>query len=176
MAKVRKNQKRLIHIGKATKDLFDSWSEGASLVADFGVSIQDLKHKATADRWKLALDHRREGRRLWHLTSPPYRAIVSRYYYVMYHAMRAVCFFNHGGDDFEAHSKLPQNIPIDFPSRATWQNNLKIARLTRNAADYDPYPKSLAVWKSDAKRIKTDAESLIKVVRTYLISRGCPGI
>src|SRR5262245_25962934 len=113
MAKIRNQQQRLIRIGKAPKELLEHWTEGANLVSDFGVSIEQLRYKATVERFQLALGHRKEGRRLWKLVSPPYRAIVSRYYYVMYHAMRAACFLHHSGDDFEAHSKLPQNIPAD---------------------------------------------------------------
>ncbi len=176
MANIRKNEQRLIRIGKATKKLLEDWKEGAKLVSDFGLSIEQLKEKATAERWRLALDHRKEGKQLWRLERPPYRAIISRYYYVMYHAMRATCFLYHDGDDYEAHSKLPQNIPIDFPNVESWKNKLKIARLSRNAADYDPYPKSQAVWKRDAENTRQDAEQLIKTARSYLRMKGCPRI
>ncbi len=40
---------------------------------------------------------------------PPMRRVaVGRYYYAMYHAMRAVVYFRTPGDDHEQHSDLPR--------------------------------------------------------------------
>lgn len=173
MAEVSAQTRRLLRVSKAPRELLANWSEGTSLASAFGLSIEHLKLKAAAERWKLALEHRREGRKLLLLPEPPYRAVVSRFYYVMYHAMRASCYLYHGGDDYEAHSVLPLNLPADFPNAATWKNTLKNARLTRNAADYDPYPKSQLVWQRRAKDMTSDADRLVAEVRAYLRKKGC---
>lgn len=173
MAKARNQQERLLRLGKATKKDYDAWKEGVSIVSDFGMSLIDLRLKIVQERWGLALTHRKEGRKLWTADPPPFRAIVSRYYYVMYHAMRSVVFFDHGGDDFEKHNTLPTKLPNDFPNVETWQNMLKNARLARNAADYDPYPKSDNVWKKDAEEITAEAEKLLAIARQYLRTKGC---
>jgi hypothetical protein len=91
----------------------------------------------------------------------------------MYHTMRAVVFFVERGDDFEEHSKLPGRTPADFPDAATWQNALKDARLSRNAADYDPYPKSDRSYKKAAEDLSERSVELARASRDYLRSRGC---
>jgi hypothetical protein len=91
----------------------------------------------------------------------------------MYHAFRATVFFVHGGDDHEEHSKLPSGIPPDFPGRANWENDLKNARLDRNRADYDPYPKNDLMFKPTATQLIKKAEDLLPIVRSYLKTKGC---
>jgi uncharacterized protein (UPF0332 family) len=172
MAKAVDRTKRLIRVTMAKKIQLLDWAEGASLVADFGVSIKDLQRKAVRERWNLALEHRKEGRRLLAIAIPPYRAAVSRFYYVMYHSMRAVCYMHHCGDDYEEHSTLPKHLPPNFPNASIWSNTLKRARLDRNSADYDPYPKSTSIWRARATSISSDADILIREVRTYLRSKG----
>lgn len=175
MSRFNTQSTRLLRIGKASKELVANWAEGVSLATDFGLSIEQLAAKATAERWKLALEHRKEGKRLQTISAPPYRAIVSRFYYVMYHAMRSACYAFHGGDDYEGHSELLKHLPDDFPQASMWKNKLKNARLSRNRADYDPYPKSSRYWERQARTIQRDAEHLVQEVRTYLRSRGCIG-
>jgi hypothetical protein len=88
--------------------------------------------------------------------------------------MRACVFISHEGDDHQEHTKLPLNIPKDFdPGGMNWQTKLKEARLTRNKADYDAYPKSDGAWHKAALAIKLDADSLLIVARRYLKSKGC---
>lgn len=86
--------------------------------------------------------------------------------------MRAVVFLVTQGDDHEEHSKLPSNIPDDFPNKATWANELKTARLTRNAADYDPYPTDSASWEAKSKDILKNAQSILSVAEAYLVGKG----
>jgi len=71
----------------------------------------------------------------------------------MYHALRACAFLFHEGDDYQEHSKLPLQIPKDFDVGIDWQNKLKKARLARNKADYEAYPKSDRAWETIAKTI-----------------------
>lgn len=164
---------RLIFVSKALNSDFQKWKEGISLNGDSGKTIAELAQIVARDRWKLAREHRRHAVRLFQLVRPPFRSVISRYYYSMYHAMRACAYLFHEGDDFEEHSKLPSNIPSDFPSQPAWQNKLKNARLMRNRADYDPYPTSERAWLAQANSIKTDAEQLLRETKTYLIGKGC---
>ena len=45
-----------------------------------------------------------------------------------------------------------------------WSNKLKDARERRNAADYDPYPKSEEAWRHTAESLLPDARALIQEV------------
>ncbi len=94
----------------------------------------------------------------------------------MYHAMRAAAFVYHDGDDHESHSDLPLHVPPDFPNSANWQNELKNARLMRNAADYDPYPRADSFWQPRADAIKTLADDLLRATRVYLQGKGCASL
>jgi hypothetical protein len=91
----------------------------------------------------------------------------------MYHSMRAVVYFSHGGDDYQAHSKLPGYTPVDFPQASLWQNTLKDARTRRNAADYDAYPKSDRAYRTGALELQVQANELGKLSREYLKLKGC---
>lgn len=164
---------RLIHISKAVKVDFQRWREGISLKQDSGREIDELARIVARDRWRLAAQHRRHGTSLFSLARPPYRSVISRYYYAMYHAMRACAYLYHQGDDFEEHSKLPSNIPNDFPNQQTWQNKLKDARLMRNRADYDPYPTTEKFWKAQAGLIRADVTDLLRSTKLYLQGKGC---
>lgn len=87
--------------------------------------------------------------------------------------MRACAYIFHAGDDYEEHSKLPLYLPSDLPPGLDYQSILKSARLTRNRADYDPYPKSDKAWMADALSIKVDADQFLRISRAYLRSKGC---
>jgi uncharacterized protein (UPF0332 family) len=176
MAKTRLSHVRLKRIGEASASLVNNWREGVSLVSDSGRTIDALTLEVAVARWKLATEYRRDAKKLAGLDRPPFRSVVSRFYYAMYHAMRAACYLYHGGDDHQSHSELPSHIPDDFPDAEIWKNNLKSARLLRNAADYDPYPKSPGFWQGKAAAIKRDAESLLAETRRYLRLKGCTGL
>jgi uncharacterized protein (UPF0332 family) len=102
-----------------------------------------------------------------------YRLAVSRYYYAMYHAMRAAAYKYYGGDDHEEHRTLPGKAPDDMPNSALLGNALKNARERRNAADYEPYPKSNAAWMTDATDLRSSARLMLTDVRNYLRVKGC---
>ena len=91
----------------------------------------------------------------------------------MYHSLRAATFFSYGGDDHEKHVELPLKLPHDFPDRANWENALKNARLERNKADYDPYPKREASFRDSAIVQIVVARSLPPIVGIYLKGKGC---
>lgn len=163
----------LHRVATARKSLLDNLKEGESIQPRTGRTIEDLRQRATADRMQLAAWILRRGKRMVTLANPSYRDSTSRFYYAMYHAIRAVVFFQHHGDDHEQHSTLPTRIPDDFPNRSYWQNQLKIARGMRNAADYDIYPKSEAAWRRGSEDLQTSAIRLLPVARSYLRSKGC---
>lgn len=94
----------------------------------------------------------------------------------MYHALRAVVFFQHEGDDHESHGALPAQIPKDFPNGAVWGNDLKSARENRNSADYDPYPPAHATFQAIAKGLSVQAPALMSVAVNYLQGKGCKHI
>lgn len=176
MIRLPLNDDRLIRVGKAERKLIANWDEGVSLQSDSGLTIAELTNLVATDRWHLADRHHRAANRLLSLPRPPYRTAISRLYYAMYHAMRAAAFIFHNGDDHEAHKSLPQNVPDDFPDKDFWANALKTARLVRNSADYDPYPKHARPWAKKAQIIKTDAKGLVRLARDYLRSKGCQGL
>lgn len=166
-------RKRQLRITKAKKDQVENWKEGASLELDSGKTIPQLALVAGADRWKLAVEHRRHANKLLAASPPLYRNAVSRYYYAMYHAIRACSYVSHGGDDHQEHRQLQRAIPKDFAPAEDWQTKLKNARLLRNQADYDPYPKSDNAFKADALSLKVDTDRLILLARQYLRDKGC---
>jgi uncharacterized protein (UPF0332 family) len=176
MARIKLSHTRLKRIGEAPAALLGNWREGVSLAGDSGLTIDALKLGVAAARWKLAAEYRRDAKKLLRLRPPPFRSVISRFYYAMYHSMRAACYVYHDGDDHESHSNLPLHIPGDFPNAATCKNTLKSARLARNAADYDPYPKSGKTWQRQAEAIRKDAEALLVETRNYLRSKGCTGL
>jgi hypothetical protein len=166
-------QRRLIRVTMANSAVLTAWGEGVHLELTSGMPIRDLRDRACADRFELAVDLRRRGNRLMRGPRPEFRDAVGRYYYAFYHAFRAVSFFVHNGDDHEKHSILPTKIPGNFPQASYWQNMLKDARELRNQADYSPYPKSREAWRADAERLRGECGVLIPSVREYLRLKGC---
>jgi uncharacterized protein (UPF0332 family) len=163
---------RLKRISEASCDSVKMWKEGVSLEYNSGKSISFLICRVAADRWILAYALRAQANRLF--VAHHFRSAISRYYYCMYHAMRACVFINCEGDDHEKHSELPLHIPPAFdPSGTNWQTKLKDARLLRNRVDYEAYPKSEKAWESDAQAIKLDAQLLLRISKQYLTSKGC---
>lgn len=164
---------RMLRLTQANKTLLKCWAEGVHLQSASKRTIDDLVHQAAADRLAFADEFLRAADRLMRIRPPEYRNAISRYYYAMYHAMRAVVFFCYAGDDHQEHKKLPDATPDDFPDSATWTNGLKSARNLRNEADYDPYPNSDALFQQRAVDLRKDANQLLAVSRGYLKSKGC---
>lgn len=164
---------RLKRIAQAECGTISAWKEGISLERDSGKNLQELLCVVARDRWFLARSHRSHATKLVQARPPQYRSAVSRYYYAMYHAMRACAYIFHEGDDHQEHSKLPLNIPKGFDNTVDWQNKLKDARLARNRADYEAYPKSDQAWRKVALAIKADADLLLTTARQYLKMKGC---
>jgi uncharacterized protein (UPF0332 family) len=164
---------RLLRVSKATKSKLEAWREGVSLERDTGRTLSELHHRATADRVNMAIECRRRADRMIKLRPTMYRDAISRHYYAMYHAARALVYYTYGGDDHEAHLKLPQKIPDGMQNSSIWKNTLKNARDLRNRADYEAYPKSDAAWRVEAVDLQTNARDFIDACRAYLIQKGC---
>jgi uncharacterized protein (UPF0332 family) len=147
--------------------------QGAYIVEATGRCLQDLEHQVCADRLELSSGFADAGDRLLRLRGPEYRSAISRYYYSMYHSMRAVVFFVNRGDDHEQHNVLPRHTPNDFPNAPTWENCLKDARARRNDADYDPYPTDRSALRAISYGLKHEARSLHAEAVAYLKSKGC---
>ena len=171
MAKLSNSQ--LLLISKGKKDSIDQLRLGAHLAKVSGLTVDELHEKASTDRFRFALVTLKCAQ--WALASsaPQCRVALARSYYAMYHAARSVVYFVEGGDDFEPHSELPKHIPDDLPDRNRWENEIKTARLERNRADYDPYPKTDAAFAKSAKKTLAVAEEFIVVAGRYLRRKGC---
>jgi uncharacterized protein (UPF0332 family) len=161
----------LLRVAQATKSQIDDWKHGVHLEASTGRTVDELRHRAAADRVSLGRDFHLSGNHL--LAVDEYRSAIGRYYYSMYHVGRAIVYFRSSGDDHEKHSVMPSKIPTDFPNQQTWLNTLKLARLNRNRADYEPYPKNLARWEADAVALQAASSNFLRAGRAYLRSKGC---
>ena len=101
------------------------------------------------------------------------RPAIARYYYAMYHAMRAVAFESSGGDDHQQHTELSvKGIPTDFPQKELIRNALKDARTLRNEADYEQYPQDRTYFRSEAKKLSPVAANCLSSARQYVRSKG----
>lgn len=164
---------RLLGISKANRNTLNGFKAGVHLTSASGRSIIDLQHQACADRLGLAREFLAAADRMMRSRPPMFRMALGRYYYAMYHTMRAVVYFDNEGDDHEAHSKLPTHAPGDFTQKAYWENELKDARLRRNEADYDPYPSGDAEFGKTAKHLRGQAHQLVGESTKYLKMKGC---
>lgn len=164
---------RLERISKVPKAQVILWEEGISLERDSNLKISDIVRIVASDRWRLASQHNRHADQLMSTQPICYRGAISRYYYAMYHALRACTYISHKGDDFEKHSVLSSHLPGDLTAGTNWQNMLKDARETRNRADYEPYPSHNLAWKKDALIIRDNAELTMEMSKKYLMGKGC---
>src|SRR5262249_42285366 len=146
---------------------------GVYLERATGNRVDDLIAEISKDRFRLARKFLRQAKFLSKTKPTRYRVTIARSYYAMYHAARAVVYFHHGGDDFQEHSVLPKHLPGDFPDRAKWDNELKTARLERNRADYDAYPRRENSFKAVQIKVLKSAELFFKVSQLYLVTKGC---
>jgi uncharacterized protein (UPF0332 family) len=167
------HEQALLRISKLDKKTILSLAEGVYLVTTTGRPIDDLRQQASADRIRFAKELLIAGDKLRRSRPPQYRSAVSRYYYCMYHSMRAVVYFVHGGDDYQPHSDLPARIPSDFIDGSLWRNALKDARSHRNDADYEPYPMASSSWKPIVSDLASNAKGLLAEAESYLKSKGC---
>lgn len=146
-------------------------ANGAALVKRTGLAVDELKIRAAQDRIRLSKAFLRDAKAVQSGARPLYRTAVSRAYYALYHAMRAVVYCSYGGDDNEKHDKLPGFIPDDFPNKLQWENTLKTARYERNKADYEPYPSHASAFEKVASELISAAEALMPLVAAYVTTK-----
>ncbi|MGE8565258.1 MULTISPECIES: HEPN domain-containing protein [Achromobacter] len=169
MPRITENE--LLLVSKSNQETLRGFARGVQLTTRSGRSIHELQVRVALDRLKLANLHLRQASAAARAKAPHHRATVSRAYYAMYHAARAVTYLAIGGDDHEGHSVLPMKLPADFPDCDEWKNRLKIARLERNRADYDPYPAGDVEFSDSAGELLQNARMLVKLSRAYLHSK-----
>lgn len=167
----RITESELLLVSKSNQETLKGFAHGAQLTKRAGKSIRELQLRVAADRIKLASLHLRQASVASRAKVPQHRTTVSRAYYAMYHAARAATYLSIGGDDHEQHSVLPTKLPVDFPDCDEWKNRLKIARLERNRADYDPYPTGDSNFSNSAEELLQNARMLVKLARAYLQSK-----
>lgn len=142
-----------------------------------GHSVASMRGLAARDRIQLANGFLATGdalvrRAVRQSEAASARSAISRYYYAMFQAARAVVFIAHQGDDHNDHQELPKRLPDQFPQRTHWVNQLKSARIARNDADYGPYPKSLSGWLAQARQIGGDAHDFVALADGHLTTMG----
>lgn len=170
MAKITDNE--LLLVSKATQEKLRNFADGVALTERANLSIHQLQVRVANDRLRLANKHLKDARQSYKTAPSLARAVVSRAYYAMYHAVRAATYVAHGGDDHEQHTVLATKIPNDFPDCALWRNRLKDARFERNRADYDPYPRSDSEFAIVGKRLLVEAKDLIGLSKIYIKSKA----
>ncbi|MFI0999990.1 HEPN domain-containing protein [Streptomyces galbus] len=126
--------------------------------------------QVVVDRLLLAGEHLRAGDKL--LFDAQYRSAISRHYYAMYHAARAIVFAENRGDDYERHNVLPRNLPPGLPDSATRESELTDARLLRNQADYDAYPLNETEWEDDARTLAVTAANFLQACESFASTNG----
>lgn len=160
-------------IATATRREHADFDLGVWLASTSARSLDDLREQAVVDRLTFAYDFLATANKLYSSRPQQNRSAISRYYYSMYHALRAAAFYSHRGDDYESHSSLPSKLPDDFPAKQYWANSLKSARENRNSADYDPYPVKGITWRTMATDLRGEAPRVLTAVEQYLKSKGC---
>src|SRR5262249_27574992 len=93
----------LLRVSKLAKRDIGLLKMGVYLHTSQARSLEDLRHQVTADQLRLAKEVLGTADKLLRSRPAQYRSAISRYYYSMYHAMRAVVYFAHGGDDHQKH-------------------------------------------------------------------------
>ncbi|WP_244120318.1 HEPN domain-containing protein [Burkholderia gladioli] len=161
----------LLLISKAKIEKLKNFADGVTLVRRAQSSIDRLRARVAKDRLTLAKSKLRDAVQAGSCVPPLWRTGVSRAYYSMYHAARAATYLSYGGDDHEEHSALPGKLPTDFPDYEQWRNKLKMARLERNKADYDPYPVDELEFKDTCLSLIQEAEDFMKISQRYVAQK-----
>lgn len=166
---------RLQRITKAPKNTLALLKEGVSIESALARTLEDAMDRTVADRLDLADEFLDMAERLYRSKTDMSRPAIARYYYAMYHAMRAVSYQNVGGDDHEQHKDLPaKGVPDDYPNKALTSNELKDARTLRNEADYEQYPIARSYFKSAVTDLRPKAKAFVSAARQYVTSKGNP--
>lgn len=168
-------EQRLHRVTELERRSLSLMQEGVSIEAALSRTLADAMAQAVADRLNLADEFIHMADALMRSRHDLARAAIARYYYAMYHAMRAAAYQHHSGDDFEAHTVLStKGVPDDYPSSNVASNELKDARLLRNEADYDQYPSDPKHFSARARDLRPIATRFVATARQYVTSKGNP--
>lgn len=167
MPTVRPTDMLLRHISTSTSSQLSALP---TVGAKYPFPLPDLILQVTSDRLLLAGDHLRSGDQL--LLGQHFRSAISRYYYAMYTAARSIVYACVKGDDFERHNLLPRNLPATMPHVTRREQQLIYARLLRNEADYDIYPRSPPDWEHDARSISIEAAEFVLACEDFALTNG----
>lgn len=168
-------EKRLYRITKLQNKDVLLMREGVSLEADLSRPLSEIMAQTVADRLDLADEFLSMAQALMRSRTDLSRAAIARFYYAMYHAMRAAAYEHFKGDDYEAHSTLSsKGVPPDYPLQSLASNELKDARILRNEADYDQYPLNQGYFRVQAKTLQPKAVAFVQNARLYVTSKGNP--
>jgi uncharacterized protein (UPF0332 family) len=126
--------------------------------------------QVVSDRLVLAGEHLRTGDEL--VRNQHHRSAISRHYYAMYHAARAIVFAEVQGDDYERHIVLPRNLPSQMEDVTLRESELTDARLLRNKADYDIYPHGHIGWETDARTLAGTAAAFVSACEVFALANG----
>lgn len=167
MPVVGANDQIMLYISNCTSAQLSALSSGPRR---YPFPVSQMVRQATSDRLALAGEHLRAGDHA--LLGNRFRSSISRHYYAMYHAARAVVFAVTTGDDHERHSVLPRNLPVALANQSQRENELTAARLLRNEADYDPYPANESDWGQDARTLSVTAADFVQDCENFALSNG----
>ena len=158
----------LLHFSKSEQLTLENYNSGVIFARRARKTIKKIQVQVAKDRLTLAKFHLKDAVAISKSVPTMNRAAVSRAYYALYHSARAASYISLGGDDYEQHTKLPTKFPDDFPNVAHWKNTLKDARLERNRADYDPYPKGDLAFAQSALSFISEARKFIRLTQQYI--------
>jgi uncharacterized protein (UPF0332 family) len=153
-----------------TLAIADSMDLGSIPNGRYPFPLPRIFGQITSDRLSLSGQQIKAGDRL--IANMEFRSAISRHYYSMYHAARAIVFVNHGGDDFQQHTVLSRNLPPTLTDYALRESQLTDARLLRNQADYDPYPAQLIDWEGDARSLSVTASEFVGACEDFALTNG----
>ena len=129
--------------------------------------VDELVNRLVQDRFAKAMEYLIFAQGL-DVSEPLHQPqIVSRCYYAMYHAARALVLHVRRAN-VDDHGRLA--VAFGWASGNNYGNVLNRWREIRNQVDYSPYP--LPDLPEQAATALTDAEALLDACRDYLQNRG----
>lgn len=157
----------LLHISTSKSATISALPVGGS---KYPFPTNQLLQQVVSDRLLLAGGHLRAGDAL--LFATQYRSAISRFYYAMYQAARAIAFAEIKGDDYERHYILPRKLPATIDNPVMREAELVDARLLRNQADYDIYPINESDWETDARALSATAANFVRMCESFALTNG----
>ena len=140
------------------------------LAAERLFSLTELEHiieEFTIQRYNLAQNFHESAKAILINADVDARNAISRNYYAMFHAARAVIFhfYRYDEEKHEEVVKIIGNILGDG-----FRNQLRKWKENRNVADYSPFPKFNLM--DYANKSTQEAEEFLNECKTFLSKRG----